>query len=528
MGALNRESCCFEKKVAVLKINRKFAVGKKYVKPLSLNAMKHEIILLCCLLCSGVMYGQGTLWENTVNGKNNIIRYDNVTEKNITCSHPGGGFDVHFALTDMNSMIDVFVATDLYVKDFEIVDRLVFFCGQTSDYSGFLGWFDIDSLFFLGGSAHIDRNLSTLGLKSLDNIEISYAVRGDIHIAGYGDDLGIPPARYLAFEAVGNTVSGMQYRTLELNQGYDIVDMTLTDNYVVYMEHVKSNECNVPFGIGIYLHPFPKYNMFDSPPYSYYFFETIDNHVESFTYNANPYAYVVPNNDDPHYSVPPVMTHYGEDKIAVCSYRRDLNFALLSPPQPHPCGGNLTPTNTYLTFRMFDLSPLYVSDPIQMTSASLAQLYSGRCISIDAFEYDNMSNHFVVLHRHESSLSNDEHAFTTIDFSTGVPPAFVNSYYQTSFDTRTYWLPNDMCIVPDKQFVVSGEKQNSEYVFWQNKIVPASVTCEQKIPYAMRNIPTMVSKDVYNVNTPTAWLPLLFVWEERIDSIEEENNIICE
>ena len=56
------------KKVVVLKINRIFAVGKKYVKPLSLNAMKHEIILLCCLLCSGVMYGQGTLWENTVDG----------------------------------------------------------------------------------------------------------------------------------------------------------------------------------------------------------------------------------------------------------------------------------------------------------------------------------------------------------------------------------------------------------------------------------------------------------------------------
>ena len=479
------------------------------------------------------MFGQGTLWENTVNGKDNIIRYDNVTEKNITCSHPGGGFDVHFALTDMNSMIDVFVATDLYIKDFEIVDRLVFFCGQTSDYSGFLGWFDIDSLFFLGGSAHIDRDLSALGLKSLDNIEIFHAVRGNIHIAGYGDDLGVP-ARYLAFEAVGNTVSGMQYRTLDLNQGYDIVDMTLTDNYVVYMEHVKSDACTVGFGIGIYLHPFPKYNMFDSPPYSYYYFETTDEgHTSYYIYdedgNSVMLSYLYPLNDDPYYSVPPIMTHYEGDMIAVCSYRRDFNFVQIFPPQLWPCGGNLSHTNTYLAFRTFDLSPLPGANPIQMTSASVAQLYPGVCKSIDALEYDNMSEHFVVLHRHESSLNNYEHAFTTIDFSTGAPPTSVNSYYQTILDTRTYWSPNDMCIVPGMNFIVSGYEQiNYEYVFWQNQIIPASVNCERQVPYTMWNIPTMVSKDEYNSNTLTSWLPLLFVWEESMDRNEIDSYIICE
>ena len=500
--------------------------------------MKHKISLLYWLLLGCVTYGQGTLWENNVDGYENIMRYDNVTGKKITCSHPSGSYDVHFALTDMYSVIDVFVATDLIVKDFEIVDRLVFFCGQTSDYSGFLGWFDIDSLFFLGGSAHIDRNLSTLGLKSLDNIEISYAVRGNIHIAGYGDDLGVP-ARYLAFEAVGNTVSDMQYRTLDLNQGYDIVDMTLTDNYVVYMEHIKSNECTVPFGFGIYLHPFPKYNMFDSPPYTYYYFETIDNHVESFTYNANPYAYVIPDNDDPHYPVPPVMTHYGEDKIAVCSYRRDLNWNLILPPIPSPplpppaldpCAGILSYTNTYLSFRTFDLSPLLVSNPIQMTSASLAQLYSGRCISIDAFEYDNMSKHFVVLHRHESSLGNHEHAFTTIDFLTGAPPAFVNSYYQTGYNTITQWMPCDMRIIPNQGFTVSGYSQeNHNCIFWQNHIIPVYLNnCERMVPYPMRGILTMESKDVCNINTPTAWLPLLYIWEESIDRIEEDCLILCD
>ena len=41
------------RKVAVLKINRIFAVGNKYVKPLSMNAMTHKIILLFSLLYRG-------------------------------------------------------------------------------------------------------------------------------------------------------------------------------------------------------------------------------------------------------------------------------------------------------------------------------------------------------------------------------------------------------------------------------------------------------------------------------------------
>lgn len=44
--------------------------------------MKHKIISLCCLLWGGVIYGQGTLWENTVDGYGNIIRYDNGTGEN--------------------------------------------------------------------------------------------------------------------------------------------------------------------------------------------------------------------------------------------------------------------------------------------------------------------------------------------------------------------------------------------------------------------------------------------------------------
>ena len=47
----------------------------------------------------------------------------------------------------MNILIDVKVADNLMVRDFEIIDGLVFFCGESSGGSGFLGWFDINDLF---------------------------------------------------------------------------------------------------------------------------------------------------------------------------------------------------------------------------------------------------------------------------------------------------------------------------------------------------------------------------------------------
>ena len=499
---------------------------------------RKRVLILLCLLFPGMMgiQGQGVLRKAPIDGYENIMRYDFTSGNHIVCSHPGDGTDVHFAMTDMNFIIDVFVATGLTVKDFEIIDRLVFFCGYTSTNSGFLGWFDIDSLFYLGGSAHIDRTLSLLGLKSLDDIELYHDLRGGIRIAGYGSDHGAS-AIYRAFEAVGSTVSSMQYRVLEFDiiNNSKIVDIEVTDNYVVFMEQLRANRCNLPFGYGVSFHIFPKYNMFGLAPFTYYYFETSDDATTSYYYltpqgNYQLVTYVYPLNDDPYYFTPPAMTHYEGDKIAVCSYRRDFLFTQIFPPQLHPCGGNLTHTNTYLAFRTYDLTPMLSSNPILMTSASLAQLYSGNCDTIDGFEYDTLSEHFVVLHRHESSAGIVEHAFTTIDFTTGVPPAVVNSYYQTGFNTITQWMPCNMCIIPNKRFTVSGYNLvNKDYLFWQNCINPDQLNdCERMALYPVQNIPTMISKEEYNFNEPTVWTPLLFIMENDLERIEEECIIICD
>ena len=116
----------------------------------------------------------------------------------------------------------------------------------------------------------------------------------------------------------------------------------------------------------------------------------------------------------------------------------------------------------------------------------------------------------------------------SFDYTMGVPPAVAHSFYQTSYDTRTYWMPSDMCQTPGSRYTVSGYKQsNKDYVFWNDLIFPEFTNCETLIPYAMNNIPTMICKDDQNYNYVTDWIPLQFVWREHGEQIDKESVILC-
>ncbi len=156
----------------------------------------------------------------------------------------------------MNILIDVKVSDNLKVRDFEIIDGLVFLCGESSGGSGFLGWFDINDLFYAGGTAQIDQTLSALGLLTLDNIEVYHDTTGAIRIAGYGvySYYALNVTLYRAFEAVGTPVAGMQYRTMDLwcaGPFADIADLTVTDNFVVYLSRERIARLNNDIVISI-------------------------------------------------------------------------------------------------------------------------------------------------------------------------------------------------------------------------------------------------------------------------------------
>lgn len=500
--------------------------------------MKKTLLSAIFCIVAFLSTGQpiGKLFFNPISAGNNIniVRFDPVTGFHVTCSHPAAN-SVHFALTDMTVMTDIFVAKGFTVKDFEIIDRLVFFCGATTSGSGLIGWFDIDSLFHHGGGAYIDATLSTYGLESLDNIELFYDQEGVIHVAGYGTSSYpyTPPYPYcspmfLAFEAVGTPATGMQYRTLQLENNAcfsDVVDMTVTDNYVVYLEWQRSQECYDHYGLGVILQPFPKYNMFASTPFPYFYFQTVN--IINLGYAGD--TYIVPLNDDPHFAEPRI-THIQDDEVAVCSFRRNFNvtywpYSLTCPSCQMPL------VETYLALRTYDLSPMLFNNTVLMTAASIAEINPDIVSSIDGFRYDAPSNHFVALYRHKNPSNVFEHAVTTVDYSLGIFPSSASSFYQTAHNTTTQWIPCSLCMSGGNEYTVSGyyTALNKEYTFWRNNITsPVLGRCDKNLKNPMLPIDTYIAKTEINYHLPTAWFPLAFPYTPQGGKTIHETAIICE
>ena len=203
--------------------------------------MKKTLFLIGFCLMGYLSIGQpgsGSLYFSPHNGKNSIIRYDPRTEKHIVYSEDNS--ENHFTLTDMVQDIDAHVSDNFIIKDFEIIDNFVVFCGyfpyQGGTRTGIIGWFDIDSLFYYGVSPTIDHTLSILGMETLDNIEVFRDPAGNMHIAGYGESSG--GTQYRVLEAIGNLPGYFNYRTTNLFQYGSIskiTDMAVTDNFVVFL-----------------------------------------------------------------------------------------------------------------------------------------------------------------------------------------------------------------------------------------------------------------------------------------------------
>lgn len=466
-----------------------------------------QTIFMCFGLICCMSYGQtGTLYKAPIGGTGNIVRYDAATGNHIAYSMSALGDNV-FSLTDMNILIGVKVWNGLKVTDFEIIDGMVFFCGDNGAGSGFLGWFGINDLFYNGGAAYIDQTLVTLGLLTLDNIEVYHDTTGAIRIAGYGLHRTISTNHHLyrALEAVGTPATGMQYRTMDLwgpGPYADIADVSVTDHFVVYLSREMCQTCISHTGIGITLHPFPKYDMFGTAPFYYHCFQL--TYISPLYYGS-----IVLINDDPSHEVMPKMVHSTGDKVAVCTYRRDLDDNNPIVPFPNIV---LPPINTYIALYEFDLTTLIPStnNAVPMTSRAMAQLYHGNIISIDGFEYEPQTHRYIVLHRHESSAGVLEHAVTTANYLGGVP-AFFESSYQTAFNTSSMWMPTSMCLDGYLNYTVMGHDNSLGYIFWRNSAVAAAGNCDRVVQYLVSQLPLEDEKYyAWNVK-PETWEPLVFV-----------------
>lgn len=464
--------------------------------------MKNHALVLLFLL-SGLSWlasaqGPGVLTSIPSNGNHNMVRFDAVTGGFIAASSHSGGV-IHFIKTDLLNYSEVIIEVNATIMDFEIIDRFIFFCGEKFPYGGFLGCINIDSLFTLGVGAHMDMDLySTVGLTSLRNIEV-FKDGSVYHIAGFGRDVSLDP---VAFEAVGHPYTGMKYRTLLLEYGNyknEILDMAVTDNYVVYLRHHVGRlwDCVPYYNWGITLIPFKKFNMFDPSLLPAYFFQTSVNS----TYGSDVYV----ENIEPAGYLSKIVQVDG-DNVAVCAHRRENDFLNCYPANVF-CDCERNYVKTYLTLRHYNLTPLAANSPIVMTSACAAVFNNGETTSIPGFKYDKSNKNYLVLHRHETSPGVQDYCVTAFDFSGGVP-AFASSEYQTIHSTTSEWEPYNLCLDNSSHYLVGGADRLSlsHYYFWLNNVVGSTVSaCNNIIDNPVVDVPLVNEKNLINMNTPTTW-----------------------
>ncbi len=517
---------------------------------------KKGLLLLSIFLYSGLAYGQSgsELYINSnVQGEMNMVRYSQSSNAFINASKAYTSTGFHFTLTDLNNMVDTYFRKNFEVRDIEILNDTIFFCGQDPTLvSGFIGWFSITDLFYGTGDIHIDNTLSAQGLLSLDNIEVYTDQGGGIHIAGYGvHSVSTDPyspfpytfvyTLYRAFEAVGNPATGMQYRVADLYSGglkSDIKDMVVTNNFVVYLQCGRNNVCAPFIGVGIDLEVFPKYNMFSATHFSLGHFQTITNHTVSYP-NAGTYStsctFVLPDNSDPH-SSEAKMVHIGDDKVAVCSYRVDLDYSAWIPiPDCDPFFDNptycvqddqLTRTQRYLTNRIYDISPILTNNPMVMVSSALVPL-PGEVYEIDDFVYNNQKQSYVVVHRHERIPGIQETAFTTMDYTSGIPP-YVTSDYEVHVNTSIGWTPTSVCLFGNDEYLVSGNIQSSyEQLFWKSGINYSVGNCDVRQSYPTTQIPTTEEKNNIWPIDASGWVTLNYVDYHPKEVLLKEVEIKC-
>lgn len=500
-----------------------------------MKKVKKLLFFFCCCLFFGVVYGQGfeKLYFNVhTQGYNNIVRYWQNEDVFINALRDNSTGGYHFTLTDLSTVIDAYF-TDLYdVRDMEIFGDMVFFCGQDlSSVSGFIGWFYIPNLFYGAGDIHIDKSLSTQGLQSLDDIEVFADQGGEIHIAGYGlhailisMPTGTPYKVFRAFEAVGNPLSTMQYRVADLYSAginSEISDMAVTDHYVVYIQCSGNQLCD-SYGTGIDLNVFPKYNMFSGTYYSLGQFQTIGHH--NFDYLGC--SYVLRDNSDPD-GIDAKMVPIGDDKVAVCTYRADLNYpnsGFSSNCGPCPFKNEAA---FYLAHRVYDLSPVLVNNPMLMISAAVVQLPNS-LKKLEDFVYNNSLKSYVAVHTHETAPGVSETAFTTMDFLLGIPP-YVFSEYQVTYNTINNWSPTSVCLFGDGEYLVSGnDMTNFDQIFWRSYFNNNLLVCDRHVQYPMWPISTMEAKDnIWPINT-SGWVSLNYIDYCTKNRVEDEVNIKCE
>lgn len=389
-----------------------------------------KLLIIALLGFATALPAQNKVYHVPVQAQNSIVR-NYIPDGKWIVYYETSSSERHFALTDLNDFHDVTINTDFIVKDFEVIDDTVIFCGTTNNgNSAFVGWFHIPTFFSGSSPFKIDCNLSPTNLNSLDNIEVfRNPSSGFLHIAGYGHDNTLQVNNCHSFEAVCSAadLTILNYRTKPLNCIDSILDMTVTDNYVVLggksrFDYNYQNNCPE-----VVIFPFTKYNMLGSLTDTYYHFHT--GHLT--------------NGDEPFQRQMKVTTIIG-DSIATATLKKETISGI---------------SDIYFVIRKYDVN-FYsnMCTPIKVNHGNGPGMIVG-------FEYAKLYNTFYALNRLRY-LPTRMVSFGTIsrfDYTFGVPSVADNDLYQ--------YVGQYHSICQDDGYLATGsDYRNGNLLLYRGKI----------------------------------------------------------
>ena len=314
---------------------------------------------------------------------------------------------------------------------------------------------------------------------------------GRIHIAGVGEHIVSGNlVGYKAFEAVGYSPAGMQYKVADLYGGQlrAVPKLVVSDDFVVYETHAYN--IGGP-AIGYTLEPFPKNDMFTTTIHPVYFFQTV---------SAAPLV-----DSDP--CLPSVgITHKESNIIAICNYRYN------------------SPGRYQLVLREYDLSPLLYSSPIQMISDSRVKLPLD-VSNMRKLLYEPTAKYYLALFYHETSMGIFEDGIMALDYSSGAAPTFVQTTYQQIYSNG---LLCDMCLNGGFKYTASGfDLTYHNYYFWHDDIFSNAAPCAYYKTYTVEKKPVEEVKELDCVSNVVGWIVLNFLPNIEAELYYKPNELDC-
>lgn len=434
--------------------------------------MKKNVYLLLFMLPVFVSYGQqNVLATVSLPGdvKEAIIREYEYPQ---TISYIKSSAGCCFALADNNLILTcAWLDCKYEVKDFEIFENLVFFCGADNSVGrGIVGWFDCAAMFYGGGGYHIYDNyymISDTSNTPYDTAQVK--VFNDLTIFDSPEYM----SEYIHLALVGETKEGVAcvaemiglpytnnwiYTTgssanLPSNQAETMTQVVSTDNYIVTGGTFEG------YGSGVSMRVFDRNNMFAS--------STLYNEVHRYSASANP-------GEGRNYPMEPPfrMTAAEGDNVSTAAFFNVPNIGLYMPGMA--CHGIVT--------HVFDIYTTinYPGSNCAYNSIVYVNNTTGFC-GINSLTYSHPFSTLQVL-AETKTLGPTETVLGefSIPASPAIPYTIVNNcwfYHHDNFDGETRWVS------------IGREKNNPcTLVFYTQPILEAFPPCGtvQQIPTDMR------------------------------------------